>query len=1407
MLFMLWPGVAWAEGPDTTPPAFDADSPREGAALADGSRAVRVIFETQDMEQVYYYLVLLPEGADLPTKEQVRDGTDGNGSPALNLKTNYGGSKTSNSSMTIEAPQHSTSYDIYMVLEDDAGKVSEPAKVDVTTPPAADLFFEGYPDTGAVQAPASKEIKILVKIQVPSLGAGQVHYVLVERDASLPSVDQVIAGKDSTGAVALDVGTITCYNNNEKDFLVTGDDDATDYDLFLVARDTGTSPAPCTEVVRLEVTTPPATTTQLDTPEGLAWDSATPGKATWGVVDNAFSYSVQLNKDGGIYITVNSSGTEYDFTDDIKDEGAGSYTFKVTAIGDGTTYTDSSQSEASLVYNYTGSTPAPAATVTASAATLTPVAGTPNEITFTVKDAAGDTDTTFTGDHQVTLSGAQVMTGGDKCGSFGGFTIDDSGTLTTDVRFIDGVSNPKPDLCLRKAVAQTISFSVAGVTNPSASVNFNVVPHTPNSMSLTQNITAPAVNGGQFAQQPRLELKDPYNNLCTNDSATQVTASKNDDGDWTLTGTTVVTAVYGIATFTDLGATNTEQVTGAQLKFAASGSVDDSISAAVTLPAPTVSDDVCKIGETGYATLDAALDKVLDGETITLLQSIDHSQPIVIDGKAVTFGLSSFILNIDTSATAGSTGLTASNGGKVSCTGSGKLNVTAYKNGVVASGGSEIRISGNVTAGQCGITTSGGGNPKVTVDGDVTVTGVGASGEVEAISAGGFATVTIGGHVMADRATSSQIVTAIYANGSTIAVGKDVTTKGSGINVQNNGEVTIEGALNFDPTGTGSQSYIKLGYPNVIKTSDDFEETSSKSGYKEYRNGDNIAWIRDAVQLGTPTGLAWDASGEQLKATWNSVPSANQYKVEYYKDGVKLGLSTNVNPPSTSTDDMKDNLLVWGEGNYTFTVQATAGTGSYLDSDVSEPSASYPHGQTTTYVVTVNASYASLTGAGSYVSGATVNIHAGNRTGYTFTGWSSDHVTITNADNKEASFTMPDKNVTVTANWSYNGGGGSSGSAAQPTVPAAGGAVRVNYTTSSGTAPLVLPASKVNEIIDKSEGSEAIIDLSEISGITSALLPIAALSAFEEEGFDVTIKLPSGTLTLDTVAAASVAEQATSSDLRLELKQVATSSLTEVQKQAVQSGDVVVDINIYSGTKKITNFDGNLTIQIPYDGPQPVAIWYLSDEGELENIPCTFKDGIVSFDLNHLSLYVVGRDYEEQPPSPPEPELPADVVGHWARESIAQLIETGIVSGYPDGSFQPDKTVTRAEFTVMLLKALKLEQKSGPVFKDTATHWAKDAIASAAAYGLVKGYDQNNFGPDHLITREQAAVMIAGAAKLEAAQEVLEFTDAGQISAWAISGVAAAATGKILTGYPDNSFRPQGKLTRAEAAAIIAKLL
>lgn len=167
----------------------------------------------------------------------------------------------------------------------------------------------------------------------------------------------------------------------------------------------------------------------------------------------------------------------------------------------------------------------------------------------------------------------------------------------------------------------------------------------------------------------------------------------------------------------------------------------------------------------------------------------------------------------------------------------------------------------------------------------------------------------------------------------------------------------------------------------------------------------------------------------------------------------------------------------------------------------------------------------------------------------------------------------------------------------------------------------------------------------------------------------------------------------------------------------------------------------------------------------------------------------------------------SDIAGNWAETSIKQMVSLGAISGYSDGSFKPANNITRAEFTTVLVKAFKLEAKNGKVYTDTSNHWAKDYITTAAANNIVNGYNDTRFGPDDFITREQMAVMIVNAARLTKMIDGEEFIDHAQISPWAQDAIATASSNKILTGYLDNSFKPQINTTRAEAVTAIAKAL
>jgi len=168
----------------------------------------------------------------------------------------------------------------------------------------------------------------------------------------------------------------------------------------------------------------------------------------------------------------------------------------------------------------------------------------------------------------------------------------------------------------------------------------------------------------------------------------------------------------------------------------------------------------------------------------------------------------------------------------------------------------------------------------------------------------------------------------------------------------------------------------------------------------------------------------------------------------------------------------------------------------------------------------------------------------------------------------------------------------------------------------------------------------------------------------------------------------------------------------------------------------------------------------------------------------------------------------SDTDGHWKEAGINQLIERGILKGYSDGIFKPDKIITRAEFTVALVKALELPVATGNcIFDDVKNHWAKNYISTAVAQGMAHGYSPTAFGPDDPITREQMAVSIYNVLKMSPVTNKNSFSDNDLISPWAREAVDAVSQRGLISGYPDYSFRPQAYLTRAEAATVLCKLL
>lgn len=160
----------------------------------------------------------------------------------------------------------------------------------------------------------------------------------------------------------------------------------------------------------------------------------------------------------------------------------------------------------------------------------------------------------------------------------------------------------------------------------------------------------------------------------------------------------------------------------------------------------------------------------------------------------------------------------------------------------------------------------------------------------------------------------------------------------------------------------------------------------------------------------------------------------------------------------------------------------------------------------------------------------------------------------------------------------------------------------------------------------------------------------------------------------------------------------------------------------------------------------------------------------------------------------------------WYESSVSKLVSRGILGGYTDGTFKPNRAISKAEFIKLICYAMdwNLIIPAKQSFKDVPkNNWAYKFIETAKTHGIAKGYKDGTFKPNRGITRAEMARIIDDVLKLPKGKS--NFKDIQ--SSWARDSINACAKAGIMKGYTDNTFRPGKTVTRAEASEIIARVL
>ena len=339
----------------------------------------------------------------------------------------------------------------------------------------------------------------------------------------------------------------------------------------------------------------------------------------------------------------------------------------------------------------------------------------------------------------------------------------------------------------------------------------------------------------------------------------------------------------------------------------------------------------------------------------------------------------------------------------------------------------------------------------------------------------------------------------------------------------------------------------------------------------------------------------------------------------------------------------------------------------------------------TRYAVTVNGSYADVSGAGSYAAGNVVTVRAGSRSGYTFDGWTSgSNVVFDDPNAAETTFTMPDGSVTVTANWSRDGGSSSSGrDDSDPRY-----AVGIPDKTENGSVS-VSPKNA-------SQGDRVTVTVKPDAGYELDSLKVLDKNGKELELTDkgdgkFTFIMPAG---------------------KVEVKAAFTEELKISPFRDVPTDAYYYEAVKWAQKKGITGGIGN-DLFGPYQ-------------------PCT-RAQIVTFLWRAAGSPVVNYAMDL-----------ADVSGDaYYAEAVRWALSQGITTGTADGRFSPNAPCTRAQEVTFLFRASKASADGAPAFGDVAADaYYAEAVKWATDNGITNGTTSSTFSPGSGCTRAQIVTFL-----------------------------------------------------------------
>ena len=371
-----------------------------------------------------------------------------------------------------------------------------------------------------------------------------------------------------------------------------------------------------------------------------------------------------------------------------------------------------------------------------------------------------------------------------------------------------------------------------------------------------------------------------------------------------------------------------------------------------------------------------------------------------------------------------------------------------------------------------------------------------------------------------------------------------------------------------------------------------------------------------------------------------------------------------------------------------------------------------------------------------------------------------------------------------------------------------GGTAPITVDTNAGAANVILETLSDTLL----NGIDLVVEVEAIPGVScyTANIPSSALSS---DGGSLTLNTEIGSM---TIPGNMLSGTGLEGNVGVTIDTVDLSSLPESVRADVGDRPIIQLTLTLDGTRTEWNNPAALvTVSIPYtptaselENPEGIVVWYIDGNGNIVSVPNGRYDpttGTVTFSTTHFSYYAVGFA---------QVSFDDVAANAWYHKAVSFVAARGIANGTGQGQFSPNAKLTRSMLVAILYRLENEPDNSyASLFRDVASGlWYSDAVAWAYNNGIVSGYGDGRFGPNDSITREQMALMLYNYAKckgydITASIDLNVYKDRDNISGWAEAAMKWAVANGLIRGRGDGTLDPTGTAARAEVAEILMRFM